>query len=364
MPDPCVNIPGRCDVLERVLDLWRTEFADDSIGPDDDYFALGGDSLLALEILQQMRDHFPVSLSTSVLIKSPTPRTLAREIRQVLGAPPTTDPLAERPAHLIPLRVVPGATRPPIFCFHAADGGVMFYRTFIEQLPPDATAHAIESRLFHGDAPGVDDSIESLARRYLDDLRAVCPRGPYVLAGYSFGALVAQEAARLATEEGDEVAGLVIYDMLNPAAARMRRIPERLLVYWRQQADLPPPRRLVRMIRRVGSLAAWMLRHTSERIGLHRGHFDSEYRRHLLARRHHEELIKPFKPRRYSGRTLLVMTEDAGDKYDCGEWMGWKDLLTGEVSVRQVGGNHLQLFDAPQIDELVAHTRAFLDDLP
>lgn len=364
MSDLYVNPSEPRTVLDQVLELWRTEFADRSIGPDDDYFALGGDSLLALEILQRMRDDFPICLSTSDLIKSPTPRTLAREIERILGAAPNDATPASHPDHLIPLREVSAAGKPPIFCFHAADGGVMFYRTFIDQLPPDASAYALESRLFHGESAADQDSIGSLARRYLDDLRRICPRGPYVLAGYSFGALVAQEAARLATDEGDEAAGLVIYDMLNPATARIRSIPERLLVYWRRQSHLPGLRRVGRLTRRIGSLAGWMFRHTSEKLGLHRGHFDREYLRHLRARRHHERLIKPFLPGPYSGRTLLVMTEEAGEKYDCGEWMGWKDLLTGEVSVRVVGGNHLQLFDAPHINQLAAHTRAFLDRIP
>lgn len=343
------------DTLGRVLHLWRTEFADPAIGPDDDYFSLGGDSLLALELLKRVREDIcPVNFPPSALIGSPTPRRLAALIDQAADQPGMA---AATAASLIPLRESGRRGKVPLFFIHAIDGGVMFYRQLISQLPDDRDYYAIEAFRTAGDDA---TDIAAIARNYWERVKAERAHGPYLFAGYSFGALIAHEIARLAVESGEKVEGLILFDMFNPAATRMRSIKERLRHCWHQHPEDSPARRLSRLTARVGSMAAWMLRHRAESLRLHPALLDPEHRRRVEIRRRNESLIRDCRPGVFSGRTLILATEENTDKFECSDDLGWEGVLTGEYAVHRITGNHLQIFDPPHLSLTSAHTRRFI----
>jgi hypothetical protein len=77
-----------------------------------------------------------------------------------------------------------------------------------------------------------------------------------------------------------------------------------------------------------------------------------------------ESLIAPFKPARYEGRALLVVTEDPGDKFDFGDLHGWRKVLTGRLTHRFVTGDHLEIFTGRHLEMLVSHTNYFLTGAP
>lgn len=348
--------PAQSDTLRQVLDLWRTEFADATIGPDDDYFSLGGDSLLALELLKRVReDIYDVDFSPTALIHCPTPRRLAALIDR--AADRSEADLESLSVGLIPLRESPRSSKAPLICIHAIDGGVMFYRQLVEQLPDDRDYYAIEASATDGPA---NEDITAIARRYLARIKAELPHGPYLLAGYSFGALIAHEISRLAVESGDKVEGLILYDMFNPAETRIRPVVGRLVHCWRQNSDQGLIRAAWKLAARMGSLAGWMLRHQAERLWLHPSLLDPAHRRRIAIRRKNEGLIRDCRPGVYGGRTLILATEENTDKFECSDQLGWENILTGEFGVHRVTGNHLQIFEKPHLSLTSGYTRRFL----
>jgi thioesterase domain-containing protein len=104
-----------------------------------------------------------------------------------------------------------------------------------------------------------------------------------------------------------------------------------------------------------------LCRHASVFIKLKTGRFSEPFSRQVRARFEHEKLVGTFQPHGFSGRVLLILTEDPGDKYRVGARCGWEEAIEGALTCRLVSGNHLEIFSQPHLDRLVWHTDEFLN---
>src|SRR6185295_18712292 len=110
---------------------------------------------------------------------------------------------------LVPVQ--PKGSRPPLFLVHGAGGDVLWgYANLAKHLHPEQPLYGIKSR----GRLGLDefDRLEEMASYYLEEIRAVQPRGPYYLGGYCFGGNVAYEMARQLRERGEQVAFVALID--------------------------------------------------------------------------------------------------------------------------------------------------------
>ncbi|MFB6438443.1 condensation domain-containing protein [Streptomyces sp. NPDC056411] len=183
-----------CEIFAEVLGM-------DEVEDWEDFFDLGGHSLLGMRLLSRVREQVGVELSLQTLFKAPTPAALAEHLQRTAD----DDPL--RP--LIPLRAT--GNKLPLFCVHPGAGIGWAYSGLLRHIAPDRPLHALQA---HG-LDGVRQpaaTVEAMAAAYIDHLRAVQPHGPYHLLGWSFGGVVAQEMAIRLREAGEEVATLALLD--------------------------------------------------------------------------------------------------------------------------------------------------------
>jgi acyl-CoA synthetase (AMP-forming)/AMP-acid ligase II/surfactin synthase thioesterase subunit len=181
---------GIARVFTQVLDL-------PTIGVDDDFFALGGDSILGSEAVARLRESTGQQLPLVSIVRSPTVRGMAAELDPVSAL--------ERSGPIL-LQAGPG---PPIFFVHGGDGEVL---QFV------ALARALDgSRAFYGiRARGIDDgeppaaSIEAMASDYVERIRSLQGSGPYALGGFCLGATVALEMARQLEAVGESASLFVV----------------------------------------------------------------------------------------------------------------------------------------------------------
>lgn len=184
--------------------IWEDVLSLSPIAADDNYFDLGGNSLKALQIIARLSAQTRHKISLTLLLEAPTVASLTAAIEQA-------QPFTYRP--LILLR--PGTGTPPLFIVHGLGGSAMELKGLSQEVETDRPIYAIQARGFEpGDTP--HERIEDMACEYLAAVRGLQPNGPYWLAGYSFGGLVAYEMARRLTDAGEEIALLALFDTTVP----------------------------------------------------------------------------------------------------------------------------------------------------
>ena len=119
----------------------------------------------------------------------------------------------DRTACVVP--VDPGRAGPSIFMVHGADGGVDYARALARHLPAGFDVWGVRMEGYES-APPPPRTLPELAGRYVRELKAVQPEGPYLLAGYSIGGTLAFEMARQLEEQDGVVALVVLVDSRFP----------------------------------------------------------------------------------------------------------------------------------------------------
>ncbi|TQC41245.1 non-ribosomal peptide synthetase [Rhodococcus sp. WS4] len=191
---------------EAVADVFADVLGLERVGADDDFFELGGNSLVATRVASALRDRLGTDVVLQWIFRHPTPEGLARRIADpsVLGNMPADDVLGV----VVPFRA--GGTTPALFCVHPAGGLALGYAGLVKYLAPDRPMYGLQLPILSGGT--TFDSMAQLAHRYVVEMRAVQREGPYHLLGWSLGGVIAQAIAVEFRESGAEVGTLAMMD--------------------------------------------------------------------------------------------------------------------------------------------------------
>ena len=211
---------------ERLSAIWRELLGVAQVGPDDDFFDLGGHSLIAIRLMTRIKRDFGVRFDLSAIFEASTVAALAALVRAerpdidtVTGATdaspaPSND--AGRTAAPRGQLVTIGSRGEgrPLFVVHGAGGNVLFLSTLNRALGGERPVLAFQAvGINDGEIPDV--SIEAMAARYIAEMRAHTP-GPYLIGGYSGGGIVALEMSRQLLELGECVEHVILFDSVPP----------------------------------------------------------------------------------------------------------------------------------------------------
>ena len=193
---------------ERVLlDLWQTVLGVEGIGVEDDYFALGGTSLMAARLFAEISRRFGIKMPLSAILESPTVRALSRRLGQEKTSPGS---------QLIDLR--PGGPR-KLFFVHDGKGETLLYLNLARCMPNDLDVIGIGPRRAPG-VPVAHTRIEDMAAFYLEQVRKKQPHGPYLFAGMCAGGVIAYEMAAQLVRVGETVDLVALLDANTPQAPK------------------------------------------------------------------------------------------------------------------------------------------------
>ncbi|TVP73061.1 MAG: KR domain-containing protein [Rhodobacteraceae bacterium] len=227
-------IAPRNDVERMLAGFWSDLLGVEEIGVEDDFFDLGGHSLIAVRLFAQIRKTFGVDFPMSVLFEAPTIAACAKIITAATApeagpdmAPRSPTPL-RRFTHLVAMHEGEGGQRRPFFLVAGMFGNVLNLRHLAMLLGRDRPFYGLQARgLFGGAAP--HDRIEDAAADYIAEMRQVQPHGPYLLGGFSGGGITAYEIARQLEAAGESVEIVVLLDTPLPVTPRLSR-PDRMLI--------------------------------------------------------------------------------------------------------------------------------------
>lgn len=372
LPDPGHRVADAADVPHeapkpgvesRLARIWSDLLGIPLPGRHDDFFSLGGHSLMALRMFSRINREFGRSLPLATLLAHPTLSKLAAllenqstgETKPAPEAKPLPSTVDEERGHIVTL--AEGREKPPLFCIHGGDGGVIFYRSLAELMPADLPIHAIESLELGRSGPVARRSIEQTAAAYVRNLLAIQSQGPYRLAGYSFGGVVAHEMACQLQNMGHEVTFLGMFDTHNPAAPARAYSPlERLRVFWQDNGGQPLGSRLGGLKDRIGEGLRTHRRVKAElRAARTSGPADaySDLRR-VQVREENWRAMSDYRPRSFAGRITLFKTSHANDKVERPADYGWAPVAKSGLDIISVTGHHLSLFAPEHIGTLAS----------
>ncbi|MEM1369391.1 MAG: thioesterase domain-containing protein [Cyanobacteria bacterium P01_H01_bin.15] len=196
------------DELERsLIQIWQQLLNVPSIGIHDDFFALGGHSLIAVRLFAHLKTEFSKELPLATLFEAPTIADLATIIRN------NTHP---KKTNLIPIQ--PEGDRIPLFFFPPAGGHLLVYERLARNLGSEQPVYGLE--FYTSDVEGSPKSLEKQVELFIAAMRQGQPRGPYFLVGLSYGGLVAWTLANKLQEQGDELGGVILLDTSAPGDVR------------------------------------------------------------------------------------------------------------------------------------------------
>ncbi len=358
---PAANVRPYMGLQLELIPIWEELLGVRPIHIRDNFFELGGNSRLALQMLQRTEAVCGKAISAIAFSTNPTVEHLARELaRQVM----------EESSSLITINDT--GTRTPFFYLHGDLFGGGFYSSKLARaLGPDQPFYVlppIDVRRL-----AVAPTIEQMASAHLEAIRAVRPRGPYVVGGFCLGGIVAYELAQQIVASGDEVKMLLLIDVApeDKTLRRLRRLSEKLAqtLSWDERERL---HRFGRWVIRRTQFALWRdeilreqarlaLRHMSNRVAATwkklRGNRDVQ----VADSSGNSERDVPsaflwaaagYRARPYGASLALFLSEDLLQRghHLARDW----EQLAPALTVQQLKGSHLECITA-HVDDLVGN---------
>ena len=351
-PDlPNEYVAPQTDPEKTLARLWQEFFGIDKIGTHDNFFDLGGTSLIAAQLHIKIQKSLKCKLSLETFFRhNPTIEGMARVIEEQKQA--RSEDLSGSPAScLIPIQTE-GST-PPLFLLHGIGGTGFSFLELIRHLDPHQRIYGFESAT--SDSTSAMLSMEDLATRYIKEIQHVQPEGPYCLLGYSFGGLLGFEIAQQLHAMGQLIGFLGIVDTPAPIRTakktalalvskldRFVRARDRLGYIrdgWSKLTMVSPQRRALVYARTVA--AGQSLPHLPDHASAVNWFAAMRYR-----------------PSRYPGCVHLFRAMSQEEEFD--RTLGWEPFAGAGVEVHEVAGTHNSIMQKPNVQSLADQLTARL----
>ncbi len=324
--------------------LWADLLECGPVGRHDDFFALGGVSLMAVRMLSQLRKSFGLQATLHDLFSHPTPAALAGVFDA--GA------LPRPPSCLVPVR--PTGGQRPLYLVHPVGGHVQYALALAHGLDADIPVYGLAATGFAAGETPVS-TLPEMAARYIEAIRSVQATGPYRLAGWSAGGLIAYEMARQLSENGDAVE---FVGLLDTAPDPWRHRPAEGWTeanYLRSWLPAALPDGLQQQFDRLaaahdlGALMALATTHDLLPPGVPRGIDADELRRCLGVAFATQQALFGYRPLPIDlPVSLFVAAAEVRDDSTA----AWQALLGRHLGVVPVPGTHMSMVEPPHAADL------------
>ena len=216
-----MTAPGRAreepSLSEVLTPIWQRVLRRSPIGLEENFFDLGGDSSSALKLFTEIAQTCGRQLSPLAIFQAPTIAGLAALLQRT-----------NMPTFLPLIQLKAGTSKPAVFITHGRGGSVLEFSHLLRHIQTDHPIYGLQAKGIDGLGEPFD-RIEDLAQYFLDAIREMQPRGPYVLIGYSLGGLVVLEMAQRLSEIGERIALLAMLESY--PARRFLSMIQRIRLY-------------------------------------------------------------------------------------------------------------------------------------
>jgi amino acid adenylation domain-containing protein len=360
---PAGSAAPQTPLEEQLAAAFRELLGVPRVGIHDDFFELGGSSLLALRLAARLGPLVGRELSPHFLLEAPTVARLAALLEAEGAAVPAAPEAVAAASCLVPLHGGDGGGNGhrPLFLVHPVGGHVYFYRGLAAGLGGAVPVYGLRARgAVAGEEPLA--SVPEMAAHYLEELRRVTPAGPYRLGGSSMGGLVAYEMAQQLAAGGERVELLALLDTPVPGALPSPPEDDAAILDYLLRGRLPLS--LEELRRRSPEEQLEVVVREARESGLLPPDLDLAGARRLVNMvRAHFAALFAYQPRPYPGKLVFLRATER-QRWDAAyPEREWIELAAGGVEVHLVPGNHVSMHHPPHLTALARTLRASLEGL-
>ena len=347
---------------ETLTKIWKELLGIDTVKPEDNFFDIGGHSLMAAQLFAKIKEYTGKNLPLSTLIQAPTIKQLSEIIKA--GESDTGW------SSLVPIEKK--GNRPPLFLIHGAEGNILLYRELTRHLQPDQPIFGFQCKGLDGKEEPYT-TIEPMARDYVEDLLKHSPEGPYYLGGYCLGGMVAFEMAQQLQQKGHEVAFLGMIESysyrgcgvtITPALEFFHKLQN--IVFHANNMIHTKKGGLAAFIKNKAETGLSRLQTTAKTsfssLGRKFKLTQTEELSHLKLSPINDRAYYDYFPKKYTGPITVFRPKRHFSGYnfdDC----GWGVLTDKKVDVHVIQADPRGMLNQPFVEQLASEIRAAMDTI-
>jgi aspartate racemase len=375
-------VAPRNELELQLTQIWEKVLGVHPISVKDNFFDLGGHSMLAARLFAQIEKKLGRNLRLANLFQAPTIEQLAslfspedyssEHKKSTIKLESATNLLNQSgspsPCSSL-IAIQPNGSKPPLFCIHVLGRGLKFYRPLAHHLGLEQPLYGLAAQIMDKKyAP--PNRVEDLAAHYIKEMRILQPEGPYFLAGVSFGGSVAFEMAQQLVAQGQKVALLALLDTYTSEALKQMPSGERLSAHWSNFLQLGPIYVLKKAKENVkGKIQRFndKLNHSLNEIGckfyLGIGRPLPNNLQDFTFRQENIQASRNYVPQVYPGRVTFFRSRDEIIRVSSyrAPQLSWGELAAGGLECHEVPGTHLGMLQEPHVQVLAEKLKACLD---
>lgn len=359
------------DAERKLANIWQNILGLKHISRDDNYFELGGSSLMAVRLFRNIEKEFQVQLPLATLYQAPTVAMLSEIVNQE-GYQPSWTSLVE---------IQPGKqNRTPVFFMHSEGGNVLEYHTLARQVGKDQPFYGLQAIGLDGKEI-VSPSIAEMAASFIKEIKKKQPTGPYIIGGYCLGGLTAYEMAQQLNDMGDEVKLMFLISTSTPTHLLKKRknLSSSKKIYYKflDRVDLEidnlsslsireMPRyikdRMSKIYRSIRFVFQDLSNTLLKKIGFSNGMTARTYVLEKSAKLSNDAYFA-YTPKPYEGRMSLIHVSNRSRSLPEDPYLGWSGLSKEEIQLFKVDAYHKNVLLEPQVQSVSRILKANLSEI-
>ncbi|MGD1805288.1 condensation domain-containing protein [Dapis sp. BLCC M126] len=342
----------------KLTQIWESVLGVSPLNVEASFFDLGGNSLMAVQLFNQMQQQLNCTLPLASLFQAPNVRKFARLLSQ-------EQPVSQW-SSLVPIQS--NGSKLPFF-FHGGSADALTWARFSHLLGSDQPFYALQRPELNGGEIS-QNTAESLAEACVKEIRMVQPQGPYLIGGHCFGGAVAFEIAQQLQAQGEDIASIILIDAYCPNSVSINAISElqtklQLGVFWLRKnyyyhGDWSKVKLLPQKVwQKLGNkkkphpktinttdtnVVSEIAKNTSKLAKTTKQKMSYEYL-YARAQQANEIAANNYLPQPYSGKIKLFRAEVQMLDWHFGFPLGWQKVAKDEIEVTNIPGFFGNLFN-------------------
>ncbi|MGB8690508.1 MAG: amino acid adenylation domain-containing protein [Microcoleus sp.] len=342
----------------QVTKIWEKVLGINSTGIRDNFFEVGGHSLLGARLLAEIEKVFKKKLPLSAIFQSPTVEQLANILRASEWSSPSPSMVVIQSGDDSSSK----KHKPPLFCIHVLGRGLEFYRPLMNYMERSQPVLGLSTQIMD-EKLAPPNRVEDLAAYYIKEMQTFQPQGPYFLLGVSFGGTVAFEMARQLDAKGEKVALLGLLDTYGPAA--FKNLPEikpgqQLTKILQLEPAVFLEKAIVNLGGRIEKLTHGYWRNLSK---FYRaiGRPLPIYLENFIHGELNNQALRHYVGGVYPGRATLFKAVETAILCAVDRELGWGEVITGGIEIYEIPSDHLGMLKEPHVRILGEKLQAAVD---